>query len=155
MREVEGIAVETVTLPAAMGRPAGRVFGRLVHDILEHADRAEDVEGLARVWGRRHGAPEGECAAAAEAARGALAWVAATMPQGARRSRELDVVVKLDDGTLVEGRIDVAWSDGERWTVVDYKTDRRDRRRVGQLQLYALALQKATGLPARGIVLEV
>lgn len=155
MREMDGIQVETITLPSATGRPTGRMFGRLVHDILQRADRAEEVEGLARVWGRRHGRPEAECAAAAEAALAALAWVASTMPEGARRSREMDVVVKLDDGTLVEGRIDVAWSDGERWTVVDYKTDRREKRRVGQLQLYALALQKATGMRARGIVLEV
>jgi ATP-dependent exoDNAse (exonuclease V) beta subunit len=63
--------------------------------------------------------------------------------------------VRLEDGTFVDGRIDFAWSDGERWTVVDYKTDRRERRRIGQLQLYGLALQRATGLPARGIVPEV
>jgi hypothetical protein len=35
------------------------------------------------------------------------------------------------------------------------QTDRRERRRIGQLQLYGLALQRATGLPPRGIVLEV
>jgi ATP-dependent exoDNAse (exonuclease V) beta subunit len=64
-------------------------------------------------------------------------------------------MVRLEDGTLVDGRIDFAWSDGERWTVVDYKTDRREKRRVGQVQVYGLALQKATGLPVRGVVLEV
>ena len=33
------IAVETITLPIAPGRPGGRKFGRLVHDMLQHAGR--------------------------------------------------------------------------------------------------------------------
>jgi ATP-dependent exoDNAse (exonuclease V) beta subunit len=55
----------------------------------------------------------------------------------------------------VDGRIDLAWCDGSSWSVVDYKTDRRDKRNVAQVQMYALALERATNLPARGIVLEV
>jgi ATP-dependent exoDNAse (exonuclease V) beta subunit len=155
MGAMEGIEVETITLPMEEGRPSGRRFGRVVHDILQRADRVEEVEGLARIWGRRHGATDGECAAAAGAARAALERIAAMVPEGARRMRETPVLVRLEDGRLVDGRIDFAWSDGERWTVVDYKTDRRERRRIGQLQLYGLALRRATGLPARGIVLEV
>ena len=79
----------------------------------------------------------------------------APCPAGAERHREVPLLVRLDDGTLVDGRIDLAWSDGRQWTVVDYKTDRREKRSVAQLQLYGLALQRATGLPVRGIVLEV
>jgi len=55
----------------------------------------------------------------------------------------------------VEGRVDLAWTDGKAWTVVDYKTDRREKRNVAQLQVYGLALQRATGLPVSGVVLEV
>ncbi len=87
------------------------------------------------------------------AAGAALAAVA--MPAGAKRYREMQVMVRLEDGTLVDGRVDCAWSDGETWTVIDYKTDRREKRNVVQVQLYGLALQRATGLPVRGIVLEV
>jgi ATP-dependent helicase/nuclease subunit A len=150
--------VETISLPVAPGRPGGRKFGRLVHDMLQHAGLAEDVESLAAIWGRRHGAGESERAAAVEvvrAALAALAYSALAIPAGARRYRELPVMVRLEDGTLVEGRIDFAWSDGASWTVIDYKTDRRDKRNVAQVQVYALALQRATGLPVRGIVLEV
>jgi ATP-dependent exoDNAse (exonuclease V) beta subunit len=64
-------------------------------------------------------------------------------------------MVRLADGTVVDGRIDFAWLAGGQWTVIDYKTDRREKRRVAQVQAYALALQKATGLAVRGIVLEV
>jgi ATP-dependent exoDNAse (exonuclease V) beta subunit len=55
----------------------------------------------------------------------------------------------------VDGRIDFAWSDGARWTVVDYKTDRREQRRIAQVQAYCLALQRATGQAVRGLILEV
>lgn len=153
--EAERIPVETITLPVEPGRPAGRRFGRLVHDILQRADRLEEVSGLARIWGRRHGATVGECDAAAAVARSALEKINVLVPDNAQRLREAPLLVRLEDGRLVDGRIDVAWSNGSQWTVVDYKTDRRERRRVGQLQLYGLALQQATGLPTRGIVLEV
>ena len=149
------VAVEAITLPVAPGRPGGRKFGRLVHDILQHAGLAEDVESLAVIWGRRHGAGESERTAAVEVVRAALAHDALAVPAGARRYRELPVMVRLEDGTLVDGRIDFAWSDGASWTVIDYKTDRREKRNVAQVQVYALALQRATGLPVRGIVLEV
>ncbi len=151
--EAEGIVVETVTLPVAAGRPGGRKFGRVVHEILQRVASVEEIPGLAAVWGRRHGASEMEMAAAAEAAGAALAAV--VMPAGAKRYRELPVMVRLEDGTLVDGRIDCAWTDGDSWTVIDYKTDRREKRNVAQLQFYGLALQRATGLPVRGIVLEV
>jgi ATP-dependent exoDNAse (exonuclease V) beta subunit len=149
------IPVETITLPIAAGRPGGRKFGRLVHDILQHAVPDEDVESLAAIWSRRHGATEIERTAAAEAARAAMAHPALAVPAEARRYRELPVMVLLDDGTLVDGRIDFAWSDGASWTVIEYKTDRREKRNVAQVQVYALALQRATGLPVRGLVLEV
>jgi ATP-dependent exoDNAse (exonuclease V) beta subunit len=151
--EAEGIVVETVTLPAAPGRPAGRKFGLVVHEILQRAESAEEIAGLAAVWGRRHGASEQEIAAAGEAARTALAAVVA--PEGAKRYREMPVMVRLEDGTIVDGRVDCAWSDGMQWVVIDYKTDRREKRNVAQVQLYGLALQRATGLPARGVVLEI
>jgi ATP-dependent helicase/nuclease subunit A len=153
--EAERIPVETITLPIAAGRPSGRKFGRLVHDILQHASSPGDVIALADVWGRRHGGTDYERAAAAEAARQALEYVVRAMPAGAESQRELPVMVRLADGTVVDGRIDFAWCAGNVWTVIDYKTDRREKRNLAQVQLYALALRRATRIPARGIVLEV
>jgi ATP-dependent exoDNAse (exonuclease V) beta subunit len=127
----------------------------VVHDILQHAESVNDAEALAAIWGRKHGASQDDCAAAAVTARAALDHTALAVPAGAKRYREYPVMVRLEDGTLVEGRIDLAWTDGKSWTVVDYKTDRREKRNISQVQLYGLALQRATGLPVRGIVLEV
>jgi ATP-dependent helicase/nuclease subunit A len=140
----EHIPVETITLPVAAGRPTGRKFGRLVHYILQHAS-SPDQAGA--------GGPERD--AAAEAARQALEYLAGMIPASAECQRELPVMVKLEDGTLVDGRIDLAWRSGDLWTVVEYKTDRREKRNVAQVRLYALALERATGIPARGVVLEV
>src|SRR5581483_6243481 len=153
--EAERIQVEVIRLDPEPGRPRGRKFGLLVHEILQRANTVDEVEALARIWRRRHGVPEQDCEAAAVAARAALERLTAMAPAGARSLREMEVTARLADGRLVEGRIDFAWSDGERWTVVDYKTDRPKRRRVSQVQLYALAMERATGLPASGIVLEV
>jgi ATP-dependent helicase/nuclease subunit A len=153
--EAESISVETVTLPVALGRPTGRKFGRLVHDILQHAASPDDAVATADIWGRRHAASDFERSAAVETARQALEYVARTMPSGAERHRELAVMVRLEDGTLVDGRIDLAWIEGGEWTVVDYKTDRQEKRNVAQVKLYALALQRSTGMRTRGIVLEV
>jgi ATP-dependent exoDNAse (exonuclease V) beta subunit len=153
--EAEQIAVETVTLPIALERPSGRRFGRVVHDILQHAGSPDEAEPTSLVWARKHGATDLERAAAAEAARAALSHLERLVPAGAKRHRELPVMVRLADGTLVDGRIDFAWSDGESWTVVDYKTDRRASRNIAQVQMYCLALQRATSVPARGLILEV
>jgi len=153
--EASRIAVETITLAAAEGRPSGRKFGRVVHGILQHADRPGEVDSLAAIWARKHGATDVEREAAAVVARAALLNPALAVPTGATRHRELPVMMRAADGTLVEGRIDCAWTDGASWTVVDYKTGRRARRNIAQVQLYALALQRASGMPVRAVVLEV
>ena len=155
VEEAEAIAVETVTLPVLPGRPTGRRFGRVVHDILQHAERADQAESLSVIWARRHGAGETDRMAAVKAARAALEYLDRIVPAGATRHRELPVMVRLADGTIVDGRIDFAWSDGKSWVVVDYKTDRRENRNVVQVQVYGLAVHRATRLAVRGIVLEV
>jgi len=153
--DAEGIDVTTVTLELTEGRPGGRRFGRIVHDVLETAERADEVDALAAVCGRQHGAGDSECAAAADVARAALAYLSDAMQSAVVRHREWPMMVRLSDGRLVDGRIDLAWSDGTQWTVVDYKTDRREKRKIGQVQAYGLAVARGTGMPVRCIVLEV
>jgi ATP-dependent helicase/nuclease subunit A len=155
VEEADAIEVETVTIPVPAGRAGGRKFGLVVHDILERAASADEIDALAAVCARRRAVGDAERDAAAAAARAAFAYATRSVPDDARCYRELPVMVRLADGRLVDGRIDFAWSDGRSWTVVDYKTDRRKSRNVAQLQVYGLALQRATGLPVRGLVLEI
>jgi ATP-dependent exoDNAse (exonuclease V) beta subunit len=76
--------------------------------------------------------------------------------------REVPVIVQLEDGTVIEGVVDLAFrdsgSDGS-WIVVDYKTDFEIAGRLEeyrkQVGLYALAISRATGKDARGTLLRM
>ena len=109
------ITVETITLPAPAGRPGGRKFGRLVHDLLQHALPGDKLEPLAELWGRSHGTGELERAAAVETVFAALANPALAIPSGARVYRELPVLRPPGrrhayGGTA--GSISLRWTDG-------------------------------------------
>jgi ATP-dependent exoDNAse (exonuclease V) beta subunit len=74
--------------------------------------------------------------------------------------RETAVTLTLEDGTLVEGVVDLAFEEDGEWIVVDYKTDREiatageDRYRR-QVALYASAIARATGARASGVLLRI
>jgi ATP-dependent exoDNAse (exonuclease V) beta subunit len=64
----------------------------------------------------------------------------------------------LDDGTLAEGIIDLAYLSDTGWIVVDFKTDERVEARgpyAAQLHHYVEAVKRATGLEASGVLLQV
>lgn len=77
--------------------------------------------------------------------------------------RETPVLFKLDDVSLVEGVVDLAFREDtdefRGWTVVDFKTDREfgaaSDRYSAQVSVYSAAVQAATGLLSRGILLVV
>jgi ATP-dependent exoDNAse (exonuclease V) beta subunit len=151
-------------------RPAGRRFGALVHAILASVDLtapAEAIQSSAAISGKMVGATEEEVDAAVVAVRAALAHpllrrAAASAKEKAIR-RETPVVLPLDDGSLVEGVVDLAfWENGPEfrgWTVVDFKTDREfalaSERYIAQVTTYSAAVHEATGRPSRGVLLIV
>jgi ATP-dependent exoDNAse (exonuclease V) beta subunit len=68
------------------------------------------------------------------------------------------VLLRLDDGSLVEGVVDLAFRENGGWTVVDFKTDRDFEASsdcyIAEVSLYSKAVGAATtGLPVRGVVL--
>jgi ATP-dependent exoDNAse (exonuclease V) beta subunit len=69
------------------------------------------------------------------------------------------VALRLEDGTIAEGVVDLAFRDDGGWTVVDFKTDFEIEGRLedyrAQVGLYARAVAAATGLPARAVLLRV
>ena len=159
------VAVESAAAPRP--RPHGKRFGTLVHAVLAavelDADRA-GVADVAALQGRLLGARAEEVEAAADTAARALAHPllrrAADAARAGRCRRECPVGVKLAGDVVVEGVVDAAFlEDGAGWTVVDFKTDveiagrlEEYRRQVG---LYAEAVRRATGGPARGVLLRV
>jgi len=168
----DGIEVQEVALDRR-GRPGGKRFGTLVHAVLATVDLAADepaVRAAARAQGRLVGASEDEVDAAAVAVRAALDHpllrrAAASAAEGGMR-REAPVVLRLDDGSLAEGVVDLAFREegggdpgGAAWTVVDFKTDgelsERRAAYAAQVRLYVDAVATATAEPARGVLLVV
>jgi len=157
------------------GRPRGRRFGTLVHAVLAAIELdagGERVLAATRLQARLVGCDEPEVEAAAAAVSAALEHpllVRAARAQAAGRLyREAPVLLALGEEAgepraLVEGVVDLAFremADGAPlWTVVDFKTDRElgERRAEyeSQVRLYATAIARATGEPARGVLLSV
>jgi ATP-dependent helicase/nuclease subunit A len=127
---------------------------------------AEAIQASAAVHERIFGATQDETQAA-------IATVAAALHHPVLRRaaacekenirRETPVLLAMPDGTLAEGVLDLALreqrSDFNGWTVVDFKTDQEFSTEtdhyITQVSLYARAVQAATRLPAKGIVLIV
>jgi ATP-dependent helicase/nuclease subunit A len=160
----EEVVVEEV--PAVAGRPHGPRFGTLVHALLAVVPLAAApaaVASLAALEGRVLGASDEEVQAAADAVVRALAHPLlrrAAAAGGCRR--EVPVALALDDGTRVEGIVDVAFREEKpepHWTVVDFKTDVELGARLAeyrrQVALYVAAIARATGEPTSGVLLRV
>jgi ATP-dependent helicase/nuclease subunit A len=148
-------------------RPRGAGFGSLVHAVLAETpfDASRRViENICEIEARMLGMSEDDAAAAAMVAERVLANDLIARARAADASgrcrRETPVTCTLPDGTLVEGVVDLAFEEGGRWTVVDYKTDRElaalgeDQYRL-QVALYATAIAQATGAPCDGVLMIV
>ncbi len=157
------VEVELLEVERIADRPFGPRFGALVHAILATAPldaSVVDIAAVAAVQARLLGAAANEEAAAVDVVRAALAH---PIVQRARTSaacrRETPLTLLADDGTLVEGTVDLAFLDAGTWVVVDFKTDHELGQRVDtyrrQVSLYADAIATATGQPARGILLRL
>ena len=148
-------------------RPHGKRFGILLHAVLASLPLDAEPDTVlvsARAQGRLLAATREEVEAAAEAA--VLALAHPLLRQAAKAAecrRESPVVCVRDDGSLLEGVLDLAFR--ERldaqfvWTVVDFKSDVEIAGRLAdyerQVTLYADAVTRATGLPARGVLFVV
>jgi ATP-dependent exoDNAse (exonuclease V) beta subunit len=159
----EAVAVES-TDATRRARPHGKRFGVLVHAVL--ATVALDAEegaiaDASRIQGRVTGASEEEIAAVRDVVGAALTHPLLVRARNAERlEREVAVMVREDDGSIVEGVVDLAFFEKDAgWTVVDFKTDlamgERREAYVKQVALYARAIAVATGAPAKGALLSV
>ncbi len=156
--------VQVERVPRQSNRPAGPRFGTLVHQILRDVPfDAEEaaISALARLHGRVLMATDCEV----EAAVGA---VAATLGHPLLRAaanaeshyREAPFLVPDDNGTVIEGTLDLAFRNADgSWVVIDFKTDIQvaglEERYRAQVAWYVSALQRLTGSPARGVLLSV
>jgi ATP-dependent helicase/nuclease subunit A len=155
--------IDEMKLPRASERPSGRRFGTLVHAILRDvpldADRAT-IDELSEVHGRVLGADLSEIHAAVLPVVELLSHDLIARARSAERTmREHPIVFEADDGTLLDGTIDLLFFAQGRWTVVDFKTDadvraRRDQYLI-QMKWYCCALENITRQPVSGILLSI
>ena len=78
--------------------------------------------------------------------------------------REAPVTLRLNDAKsptvqIVDGQVDLAYETDQGWIVVDFKTDiemvnAQDAYKQ-QVALYCEAVKRATGQPAKGVLLRV
>ncbi len=142
---------------------AGTSLGRAVHSALQSID-LETGAGLEEI-SRAQAAAEGIGGRWRDVARLVRRGIETSVVKRAVASKQYyrEVFVSTPvNGTLVEGFIDLLFESDGCLVVVDYKTDEvdgeeaagraKDRYRV-QVGAYALAVEEATGLPVKEIVL--
>jgi ATP-dependent exoDNAse (exonuclease V) beta subunit len=121
---------------------------------------ADDVVAVAAAQARLLGSAEEEQQAAIDAVRATLAHpLLRRAAESTQVWREAPVSLRLEDGTVAEGVLDLAYEAEGAWVVVDYKTEQEDAAAIahlrGQVGLYVEAAREATGSAARGVVLFV
>jgi ATP-dependent exoDNAse (exonuclease V) beta subunit len=166
-------AVHVDGVELAGARPAGRRFGILVHALLAVVpfDAGADLIGrLAAVHARVLGATDEERSAAASVVERALkhrvfdeARAARAAGRACRREAPVSITVAAPaapgSSFLIDGQIDLAYDTENGWVVVDFKTDAEiagaEEAYRRQVALYAHAVARATGRPARGVLLRI
>jgi ATP-dependent exoDNAse (exonuclease V) beta subunit len=158
--------IEIADVTRRRDRPYGARFGSLVHAVLalvplDATDAA--VRTIAGTQGRILGASESEIEGATDAAVAVLEHPLMQRARAAHASgclrRELPVAHVVDDGTLIEGTVDLLIDDADGVVVVDFKTDRdleedleRYRRQVA---FYCEALSRGLRRTTSGAILRV
>ena len=155
--------IEVIEMTGAAGRPRGARFGSLVHAMLATLPLDASIELIergARMQSRILNAAGGEVRAAVDVVSAVLGHDLIARARAASRvRRETPVTWMQGDGMLVEGILDLAFDEGDRTIVVDFKTDYElepgETRYRAQLQQYVNAVSRATGRPASGVLFKV
>ena len=157
------VTVIDLTVPGEEGS-GGAAFGTLVHAVLAQApfDASRDVlRSIAEVEARLLGLAAGDAHVAARKIERVLGHdvlhrAREASARGACR-RETPVTMTLG-GALVEGVVDLAFEEGGRWVVVDYKTDREllgaEEAYRRQVAIYASAIAAATSMPVAAFLIR-
>jgi ATP-dependent exoDNAse (exonuclease V) beta subunit len=160
----EPVSILSARPVGATARPGGRRFGTLVHSVLRDVPfglaTSEVVSPICELHAKILGATEDESAAAIESVLDALGH---PVIQEARYAevcyREYPVTLHMEDGRLLDGVLDLAYRLNGTWVIVDFKTDadlaNREAHYSIQLQWYCVALERITGIPARGVLLQI
>jgi ATP-dependent exoDNAse (exonuclease V) beta subunit len=157
--------VAIVEVERDLERPAGPRYGALVHAVLATVPLdagGNQIHEVAKLQGRILGATAQEVESADKVVAAVLGHPLMSRARDAakygRCRRESPVTLSVE-GTLVEGVVDVAFLEGDTWTVLDFKTDRELEKRQEdyrrQVGIYARAIALATGQKAEAVLMRV
>ena len=142
--------------------PGGARYGSLVHAILAtvplNADSAM-IDKVSALHGRILGANADEILSAGSAVQSVLKHEilqrAAECERQGRCRREVPVTL-VEDDSLLEGVVDLAFEESASWSIVDFKTDEdieaQLKRYERQVTLYANAIREATKEPVSAYI---
>jgi len=163
----EDVPVTIESATEVLKRPGGARFGTLVHAVLAGIPLAaaddDAASRLAGMHGRVLGATADEIAAATALVERVLrhpvlAGAARAAALG-RCYRETPVTLRLEDGAIVEGNVDLAYLEHDEVVVVDFKTDRELEGAIEtyrrQVQVYSAAIGTALKRPVRAVLMRV
>ena len=150
------VEVQFLSIAPENREASGRRFGELIHAALRDGGGA----GVIEMNGRLLGATSAEIEAARVSVAAALGHPVFQNAAAAQRvHREYPVILPLEGNRVFEGVIDLAYFDGNSWTVVDFKTDAslgaKRKAYERQLQWYAHALHVIHGTPVRAVLLAL
>ncbi|HXW94007.1 MAG TPA: UvrD-helicase domain-containing protein [Terriglobales bacterium] len=158
--------VELIELPRERERPSGARFGALVHAALAsvpldaNGSQIEQLVSLhAKVLAAHEEEKEGAVLAVGRALAHPLLGRARKAWQSGQCRRETPITITQSDGTLLEGILDLAFLEDNKWVVVDFKTDRELEvaleTYLRQVAVYAKAVSWATQQEASPIIMRV
>ena len=156
--------VKIVEAPREADRPSGIRFGALVHAVLGTIPLDGDADVIRRVaelQARTLGATDEEVESAAKVVQTVMAMPIlerAREAAKANRCRRETPIAWRNGDTLIEGVIDLAFEEGKRWTLVDFKTDEEFRSAAPyqrQLSLYALAVEEACSTSVAAFLVKI
>ena len=156
--------VKIVEVPRDPDRPSGLRFGALVHAVLGTVPLDGDVDVIRRVaelQARTLGATDEEVESAVQVVHTVMKMPILERAREAAKAhrcrRETPIAWRYGD-TLIEGVIDLAFEEGTRWTLVDFKTDEEFRSAAPyqrQLGLYALAVEEACSTSVEAFLVKI
>jgi ATP-dependent exoDNAse (exonuclease V) beta subunit len=154
------VEIEQVAIHPGRHERFTRHFGRLVHQLLQDVDLAApkaQIQTMAHAYARSMRRADLEATSAVEIVASVLAHPLILPARKATKVlREEPLVLRTKDGTIIEGKVDLAYRDSTQWTLVDYKvgpTDRRDYER--QMQWYAMALAASGSYSVRCVLFDI
>jgi ATP-dependent exoDNAse (exonuclease V) beta subunit len=157
--------VEVIHWVKAGPRASGTRFGTLVHatlSVIPMGATSAEVKSATELQARILAATNEERVSAAEIVEHVLLsdlWQRAQIAARKQKCRRETPITLVRGDQIIEGVVDLAFEENDRWIVVDFKTDRELENALAryrnQIFIYARAISEATGRETAAYILRI